>query len=128
MASISNYLKNKLLDHSLGVASFTMPSTVYVGLFLTNPTAANTGVEVSGYGYARQATTFGSAVNALSSNTSAEVFTASGGSFGRIKYIGIYDAVSSGNLLWFGPLKIPKRVEDGESISFIAGTIDVTLD
>jgi hypothetical protein len=127
MASLSNYLKNKLLDHSLGIAAYTMPTTMYLGLFLTDPTAANTGIEVSGYGYARQATTFSASSSGTSSNTSTEVFTASGGSFGRIKYIGLFDASTSGNLLWFGPVHVPRRVDSGESLSFIPGSIDLTL-
>lgn len=35
MAAVSIYLADKLLDHSNGVASYTMP-TVYVGLFMAN--------------------------------------------------------------------------------------------
>ena len=40
MAAISTYLGNKLLDHSLGSTSFTMPANVYVALYTATPSAA----------------------------------------------------------------------------------------
>ena len=50
----SNYLENKVIDHFLGTSSTSAPSNVYMGLFTSNPTDANSGTEVSGNGYSRQ--------------------------------------------------------------------------
>ena len=37
MANMTNFLEKKLLDHTLGKASWTMPTTVYMGLFTSDP-------------------------------------------------------------------------------------------
>lgn len=127
MSQLSNYAEGKLVEHLLGVASFTMPSTIYLALYTSDPTDANSGTELSGSGYARQTITFGTHSNGTSLNTSAETFTASGGNFGTITHIGLLDASTSGNLLCFGALAVSKTVNDGESISFAVGSISVTL-
>ncbi len=54
MAEFSNYLENKVLDHVLRNTSYTSPTTVYVGLYTSDPTDAGSGTEVSGGSYARQ--------------------------------------------------------------------------
>lgn len=127
MSQLSNYLENELCDHMLGVGSFTMPATVYLACYTSNPADDNSGTEVSGSGYARQAITFGAASGGASLNTSAETFTASGGNFGTITHIGILDASTAGNLLVYGALTASKTVNDGESITFAVGSISVTL-
>ena len=128
MSAISNFLENELLDHTLGIASYTAPSTIYLALFTTDPTDADTGTEVSGFGYARQETTFGAAVSGASSNTTAETFSATGGNFGEITHIGLYDALTTGNLLYHTALSASRIVNNGESLSFAIGAIDVSLD
>jgi len=55
MAEFSNYLENKVLDHVLRNVSYSSPTTVYVGLYTSDPTDAGSGTEVSGGSYARQA-------------------------------------------------------------------------
>ncbi len=128
MANASNYLENRLLDHALGVSAFTMPSTIFMALFTSSPTDANTGTEVSGSGYSRQAITFGAASGGSISNNSAEAFTASGGNFGTITHVGFYDASSGGNLLFWGSLVTPRIVNNGETINFGVGSLVITMD
>ena len=53
MAALSDYLENELLDHALGTGSFTAPTNVYLSLYTTDPTDADTGNELSGNGYSR---------------------------------------------------------------------------
>jgi hypothetical protein len=127
MSALSNYLENELLDHALGTGAFTAPTNVYVALFTTDPTDAGSGTEVSGAGYTRQLVTFGSASGGTASNSSEETFTASGGNFGTVTHIGIYDASSGGNLLFHGALTASRTINDGESLVFSVGAIDITL-
>jgi hypothetical protein len=54
MAELSNYLENSLLDHVLRGTSYTSPTTVYVGLYTSDPGDDNSGVECTGGAYARQ--------------------------------------------------------------------------
>ena len=128
MSEISDYLENKLLDHTLGTASYTAPSSVYVALFTAAPSDSGGGTEVSGSGYSRQETAFAAASGGSASNTGTETFTASGGNWGEVTHIGIFDASSSGNLLYWTPLDASKTVDDGDSLEFGAGDITVSLD
>lgn len=127
MSAFSNYLENELLDHTLGVGSFTMPATIYLAIFTTDPTDAASGTEVSGSGYARQAVTFAAASGGTTSNSSAETFTASGGNFGTVTHFGLFDALTTGNLLYHGALTTPRTINDGESLVFAIGDLDITL-
>jgi len=127
MSAFGNYLENKLLDHSLGTASYTMPTTVWVGLFTSNPAEDGSGTEVSGSGYARQAITFSAASSGTTSNSSAETFTASGGSFGTITHFALFDSVSGGNMLYYGALTASRTVNDGETFTIFVGALQITL-
>mgnify|MGYP003148183497 FL=1 len=122
----SNYLENKVIDHFLGTSSTTAPSNVFMALFTSNPTDANSGTEVSGNGYSRQTITFNAASSGSATNSSAETFTASGGNFGTITHFGIFDASSSGNLLYHGALTDDKVIEDGDSLVVASGAITIT--
>ena len=122
----SNYLENKVIDHFLGTSSTSAPSNVFMALFTSNPTDANSGTEVSGNGYSRQAITFNAASSGSATNSSAETFTASGGNFGTITHFGIFDASTSGNLLYHGALTDDKVIEDGDSLVVAAGAITIT--
>tara|TARA_B100001939_G_scaffold326477_1_gene320011 strand:+ start:902 stop:1285 length:384 start_codon:yes stop_codon:yes gene_type:complete len=122
----SNYLENKVIDHFLGTSSTSAPSNVYMGLFTSNPTDANSGTEVSGNGYSRQVITFNAASSGSATNSSAETFTASGGNWGTITHFGIFDALTSGNLLYHGALTDDKVIEDGDSLVVATTAITIT--
>ena len=61
MSAASDYLENKVLDHTLATTAYTAPSAVYVGLYTSSPGDDDSGTEVSGGSYARQAGSFASA-------------------------------------------------------------------
>lgn len=128
MSAISNYGENLLLDWLLTTDSVTRPTTIYLGLYTAAPTDAGGGTEVSGFGYARQAVTFNSASGGATSNSNTPSFTASGSGWGVIVWVGLFDAVSNGNLLWKGPLASSIGVLDGDTITFPAGTLIPELD
>lgn len=122
MAAASSYLESALLSAVLTNSAYTSPAQVYFALFTTDPTDAGTGAEVSGGGYARQAVSFGGSDSTRESDGQLE-FTASGASFGTITHVGIFDAVSGGNLLLHGALAISRDVLDGATLTFAAGDI-----
>lgn len=127
MADFSDYLENELLDHVFGGAAFSAPSAVYLGLFTAAPSDAGGGTEVSTGGYARQEITFGTASGGTISNTAAVEFTASGANFGTVTHVGIFDASTSGNLLaWQAITNV--TINDGDTLNFPIGDIDVSLD
>ena len=129
MAALSDYSEKLLLDWAMTTGSATRPTAWYVALYTVAPSDSGGGTEVSGSGYARQSVTFDAASSpgGTTSNTGAVSFTASGGSFGTVVAIGIFDAVSSGNLLWHGTMTASKTVDDGDTLEFSIGNIDLTL-
>ena len=127
MAEMSNYLENALINATLRNTSYTSPATVYVGLYTTDPTDANTGTEVSGGSYARTAVTFGAPSNGVSTNSAAVEFPQATGSWGTVGWIGILDASTSGNLLYHTALDTSKTIDNGDIFKIAIGSLSVTL-
>jgi len=127
MAAMSNYLENALVNATLRNTSYTSPAAVYVALFTTDPTDAGSGTEVSGGSYARQAATFGSPSDGASTTTADIQFPQATGSWGTITHFGVYDASSSGNLLYHGALTASKTIETGDVFKIASGSLTVTL-
>lgn len=113
MAAMSNYLENALINATLRNTSYTSPSSVFVALFTTDPTDAGTGTEVSGGSYARQTATFTSPSNGSSTLAADVTFPTATGNWGTVTHFGIYDASTSGNLLYHGALNNSKNIQNG---------------
>jgi hypothetical protein len=127
MAEMSNYLENALINVTLRATAYTAPATVYVGLYTTDPTDANTGTEVSGGSYARQPASFDAPSNGASLTSADISFPQAGASWGTIGWIGILDASTSGNLLYHTPLTASKTIDTGDIFKIAAGSLSVTL-
>lgn len=129
MAALSDYAEKLILDWMMTTGSATRPTNWYVALYTSAPSDAGGGTEVSGNGYARESVAFDAATSGTgtTSNTGLVSFTASGGDWGSITHIGIHDAASAGNLLWHGSLAAAKTVNDGDSLEFAVGNIDLTV-
>lgn len=128
MAEMSNYLENALINGTLRATSYTAPTTVYVGLYTTDPTDANTGTEVSGGSYARTSVTFGAPSNGVTTNSAAVTFPTATGTWGTVGWIGILDAATSGNLLYHTPLTSSKSITSGDIFTISIGNLSVTLE
>jgi hypothetical protein len=105
--SKSNFLENELLDHWLGAAAYTAPANVFIGLFTVAPTDAGGGTEVTGGAYARvqvanNATQWPAASGGSKSNANAINFAQASADWGTVVAFGIFDALTSGNLLAWG--------------------------
>ena len=127
MAEMSNYLENALINATLRNTSYTSPATVYVGLYTSDPTDADTGTEVSGGSYARQAVTFGAPSDGGSTNTAAIEFPQAPGTWGTVGWIGIEDASTGGNLLYHTALDASKTIATGDIFKIAIGSLSVTL-
>jgi hypothetical protein len=128
--NLSNYLENKLLDHFLGTAAYTMPTTVYVGLYTVAPTDTSTGTsggtQVTGGSYARQTAVFSGAVDGTTSNTANIDFA--GMPAATTVAIGVFDALTSGNLLLWGTLTANKTTDAGDTLRIATGDLDISID
>lgn len=128
MTMLSNYLENAWVNHTLRDTAYTSPGTsVYVALHTADPTDAGTGTEVSGNSYARtQVTAWDAPASRATQNTSAITFPAPTGSWGTITHYGIWDASTSGNMLFYGALTSSIAPSSG-TVRFAAGALDVAL-
>ena len=129
MAVLSDYAEKLILDWLLTTGAATRPTAWYVALYTSAPNDAGGGTEVSGFGYSRQAVTFGAGTSpgGTSANTNILSFTASGGTFGVVTHLAILDAASGGNFIASGPLTASKEVLDGDSLAFDVGSLILTL-
>jgi len=61
-------------------------------------------------------------------DTSADItFPTATASWGTVGWIGIYDASTSGNLLYHTPLDVAKTIDSGDIFKITAGNLSVTL-
>lgn len=142
MSAASDYLEQKLLDHSLGTASYTMPTTVYVGLFLNTSGNASTNLEAgtltdevpttvntNSSGYAREVITFDAASSPGGSagNAATVTFTTATEDWGTVTHLAVMDALSGGNVLYYGQLDSSKLIETGDTFVIQSGNLTITL-
>ncbi len=136
--SASDYLEAVLLDAKLGSGS---PATVYVALFTARGTdaqsdAGTTFTECSGGSYARAAVTNNATNFPAASGTTPTVkangttitFPTATGAWGTVTAAGVYDAASSGNLLFWADLTVAKTIASGDTASLAVGTLTLSLD
>lgn len=110
----SNYYISKLLNQFWNATAFTFPSTLYFALWTATLSATSTGStagETTYTGYARVAVTANTTNFPSSSggsniqNGTAITWAANGGATApAITYIGVLDASSTGNMLFWGSI------------------------
>ena len=129
MSALSDYAEKLLIDWMMTTGSATRPTSWYVALYTAAPSDSGGGTEVSGNGYSRQSITLsaGSSPGGTTANTNTLSFTASGGNWGVVSHIGIFDASTSGNLLWHGAMTASKDISDGDTLEFAIGNIDLAI-
>ena len=127
MAEFSNFLENALINATLRATTYTSPATVYVSLYTSDPTDADTGTEVSGGSYARTAVTMGAPSNGVTTNSADVTFPTATASWGTVTHIGIHDALTTGNLLFHTPLDTSKTIDSGDIFKITSGNLSVTL-
>lgn len=129
MAALSDYAEKLLLDWAMTTGSATRPTAWYVALYTAAPSDSGGGTEVSTGGYARQSVTFDAASSpgGTTQNNNVVSFTASGANYGTVTHIGIHTASTGGQLLWHGAMTASKTVNDGDTLEFSVGNIDLTI-
>jgi len=130
MAAKSAYLAKKNLDHNLRNVAYTPATTWFLALYTSNPTGADSGTEVSGSGYARQAITFVAASGSssgITENVADVTFPQATADYpAPVTHWGIRDASSGGNLLYYGAFTPAKTITLGITPAVAAGAIDLT--
>jgi hypothetical protein len=140
MSAASNYLENKLLDHTLryGDAPYTGASTLYLALF--NNTSTNTAANLeagtltdetstSGTAYARKSVTFAAASSGTSATNATVTFDAATASWGTITHIAVMDGgtAGAGNVLFYGAVTTSKTIDTGDTFQVSSGNLTISL-
>lgn len=124
----SDYLENELVDHALRGLSFTAPASHYIALFDVDPGDDGTaGTEVSGGSYAREAATFAAPANGTTSNSGIVTFNTPTADWGNVQGWAVFDAVTSGNMLFHGTLDNAVYISEGQVAEFAVGALELTL-
>lgn len=131
--SKSDYLENKLNDHVLGNTAFSAPATVYMAAFTATPSDSGGGTEATGGSYARvsitnNTTNWPNSSGGTKSNGTAITFPTASGSWGTIVAVGLFDASSSGNLLYWATLAVSKTIGASDTLTIPVSGFVVTED
>lgn len=128
----AEYSAKKILEHAMGKTSWTMPTNVYVALFVGDPLGA--GSEVTGTGYARVQTAGASWGTATFASPTASIATAAdvdfgtaGAAWGTVTHFAIYDNSTGGNMIVAGPLEVSFPVVSGAPVKFPSSSLIVRL-
>ena len=131
MSSFSDYAENLTLKYLFTTDAVTRPTAWYVGLFTAAPSDAGGGTEVSGSAYVRMATgtmtVSGTSPTNCTNSAAIEFPAASGGNWGTITHVAIFDASTSGNMLGWAALTTSRTINDGDILRVPAGDLDITL-
>ena len=123
----TNFLEDALINEVLRNIAYTPAATVYVALFTAAPGEAGGGTEVSGNAYARQSIAFDAPSPAgETQNTSIITFPAATPSaWGTITDFAIFDALTVGNMLYYGTLDASVVINADDQFKFAAGAVQV---
>lgn len=131
MSAMTNHFEQIILNTMRGTTA-AAPATVYVALFLSDPTENGTaGTEADYTGYARQAlemstpTISGNTVS--TQNTSQIAFPTPNGNVGTVTHAAIMDAATGGNMLIYKQLDNPITLTSEVSPRFSAGDITLSM-
>lgn len=124
---LTHFLANQAIDF----IRTTYPAT-YIGLFTATPNLTGGGTEVTGGSYARLAFDsddyWDAAVNSETDSDTQVAFVTPTASWGTIVAIGLFDAITSGNLLAYYTLPTPIPVSSGDNIAFPVGNLILAND
>jgi hypothetical protein len=152
MSAASDFMENKLVDFFFRAQTATINSktvtwsatpTYYFALFTSAPSDSGGGTECSGNSYARASIqpsltnftgTHGTTTGA-SSGTGGQTSNAVDITFapptstgwGTVTSWGIFDADTSGNLMFWGTLTSNKTINGGDTVKFPAGQFIITV-
>jgi hypothetical protein len=122
----TDFSENQILNHYFNRSAMPAMAPTYLGLLTSAPSDAGGGAEVVGDAYARQNVTgkFGAPANGAITNSAVIAFpTPTGDGWGDISHVGLWDAVTGGNLLRYVPLAQVQTVAAGNPPSFAAGAL-----
>ena len=141
MSIMTNYLEEKLIDHLFKTVAYShsSPASWFIALLTAahgEDSAGGSEGSTSGTTYARVAVTRGSGFTRASSsdirtveNAATITFGVPSANWGQVTHVGLYDAVTSGNLIIEAQLQFAKTINNGDPApKFNAGELKFTFD
>ncbi|MBL4702746.1 MAG: hypothetical protein JKX85_15990 [Phycisphaeraceae bacterium] len=134
--TLSNYAEDAVLNSLFGKTSafgvLASAPALYIELSTADPTEDGSGsTPPVGNGYARVSTVaadWNVAASGVTSNANAIQFPAATGAWGTITHFAVYDAVTAGNMIFYGTLAAAKAFISGDTPLFAAGDLTFTAD
>ena len=124
----TNYLANRLIKATVGDVSYTAPDKVYLALYTEDPTKAGIGdSEVDQASYTRKEVTFTEPVDGVATNASKVEWGTATSNWGKVSYVAVLDAPSSGFMLYFTALDNPKEILSGDQFIINVNQLQLTL-
>lgn len=118
---VSNLVGNSVLNH---VVKGVWPT--WISLHTAEPVVGGASNEVTGTNYSRELvnpTDWTTPANKSTGTGVTLTFDTAGSNWGTITHVGVYDAATGGNLLWWGALNVQRTVNTGETLAFSAGNL-----
>lgn len=144
MSAFTDYTEEAVLNHIFRGVTYNKPIAIYVAMFTANPgenDAASTECAYSGYARKDAAdagaleTGWTTIVNEptgdgkQTSNAKTLTFAPNNGVDDvTVTHVGLYDASTNGNLLFWAELNEAKTLQSGDVLSFLPGDIVIVLD
>lgn len=127
MAELSDYFEDRIVNFMRNIA-ITGEALVYVALYTAAPSDTGGGTEVSGGSYARELAGLSApSPSGVTTNASDITFTTATAGWGTITHVGIFDAISSGNLLMWSAVDVQKLIQTGDTYVISAGELDIII-
>jgi len=127
---ISTFLSNAILNHIFKNTAYDTTANIYVALSLANPTDDGSGVSepVPGDYNRIQHNTWDAAASGATQNDGAITFDQIGSTqWGTVTHFAMFDAATSGNMLFYGALDTSRNLGQGDTASFADGALQVNL-
>lgn len=127
----SKYLGEALIGWLRGTSMPTAPTQVRVELSRANPLRDASAFDPpAGANYEARALafntpTFSNGVGTTLTNAEALIFGPASGSWGSITHAALYH--NNNNMLFYGPLAVPKTVSSGNGMGFALGTLSLLI-
>jgi hypothetical protein len=132
MSAMTDYLEQGALNYLFRSAALTQPTSVNIGLWISNPGDAVGAGEVTGTNYARVSYPVGGVSwsnpnpSGSTQNLNIITFPTAGGAWtGPITHVVVFDHLN--NPLFYGALAVPKTVNNGDTFTIPANNLVITL-
>jgi hypothetical protein len=127
--AFSNYLEDEITGWINGTTFDAAPTSTFVQLYSQDPTEAGS---ATGALYTRVAVAAGGWTRVTSgtatlSNTAAITITSSASSGATASHVAVFDALTGGNMLFYGLLAASKVIATGDEVKFNALQLTLTV-